>query len=99
MEGLIDISKVTHDSSGIDSDDQHYPYGTSLFFNGNLVEELGIQLLSPGDIVEVFGHAVVENVNENSDKKGSEKNISIQLTAVKVKRSPIDRVKQMYSES
>jgi len=93
----VKIKKSTP-SDGIDccSDGNHYPYGTSLNFDGDLIEELGVENLAVGDIVEVRGFAFVDRKSEHSSTEHSDKNISIQMTTLKLKRETDDRAVQLY---
>ncbi len=80
---------------GSDNSD-HFPFGTSLRFEDDLTEELGIENLAVGDIVEVRGFAFVERKSEHSDTDGVEKGISIQFTTLKLQRETGDRAEQLY---
>lgn len=82
------------------SDGQHYPYGTSLRLEDDLIESLGIGGLAVEDIVEIRAVGFVENKHENSSVNGHEsKSISIQITGLKIKRKVEDDViKQLYRE-
>lgn len=83
-------------SIGCCSDGNHYPWGTSLRFQDELLDELGIEALATGDIVEVRGFAFVDSKSEHSSADHSEKSISIQMTSIKVHRDESDHAEQLY---
>lgn len=94
---MIDIKKTAKPRNDVfSSDDDSFPFGTRLHLEDGLVEALGIEALSPGDIVEVKGFAVVKSKSEHSDTEGSTKDMSLQMTFIKVKREDDDRVEQLY---
>ena len=78
------------------SDGDYYPYGTSLELRNEMIEDMGVEALSVGDIVEVRGFAFVERKSEHQDGDGSEKNMSLQLTQLKVRREESDRAETLY---
>ena len=80
------------------SDDNYYPYGTSLNFSDDMVDELGAGNLARGDVVEVRGYAFVDSTSERDDSDGSHKDVRIQLTSLKLTRENDDRVKTLYGE-
>ena len=94
----VKIKKENHSSDGMVccSDENYYPYGTSLSFDNDLIEELGADKLAVGDIVEVRGYAFVERKSENSDAVGTRKSLGIQLTTIKLQRETGDRIEQLY---
>lgn len=95
-EGQVKIEKKSHGSM-LSPTDEYYPYGTSLNFEDDMVDSLGLSGVKVGDMVEVKGYAKVESVSERSDEEGSSKNVGLQLTSVSVstgeKKSAVD---QMY---
>ena len=94
----IKIKKEPNSSNTVCcSDGEHYPYGTSLSFENELVEQLGIESLIVGDIVEVKAYAFVNGKSEySSTDNDGDKNISIQLTSVSVRRESDDKASQLY---
>jgi len=80
------------------SDGQHYPYGTSLHINDDLIDDLGIGQLAVEDVVEIKAVAFVNSKSENSSSGGEEsKSMGIQITGMKIKRkSEDDAVKVLY---
>jgi len=78
------------------SDGAHYPYGTSLSFGGELLGELGIENLVVGDVVEVRGFAFVDHKSEHSTVGSSDKNLTVQLTVLELRRETGDRAEQLY---
>ena len=94
----VKIKKQSHESDGMVccSDGEHYPYGTSLSFDDEMIKELGIDNLAVGDIVEVRGYAFVERKSEYSTTEMSDKTIGLQMTTIKVQRETGDRAEQLY---
>ncbi len=97
-EDLVKIKKESCESDGMVScsDGSHYPYGTSLSFDDDMIEELELGGMAVGDLVEVRGYAFVDRKSEHSSTEHSHKSIGLQLTSVKVQRETGDRVEQMY---
>lgn len=97
-EDQVKIKKESYESDGMVrcSDGSHYPHGTSLNFDDDMIEELGVGSLAVGDIVEVRGYAFVERKSEHSDSDGTDKNLSFQFTSIKMERETGDRAVQMY---
>lgn len=97
-EDQVKIKKQSHESEGMVccSDGDHYPYGTSLSFEDEMIAELGAENLSVGDIVEVRGFAFVDRKSEHSSTDHSSKSIGLQLTTVKLRREESDRAETMY---
>ena len=97
-EDQVKIKKQSNESGGMVccSDGEHYPYGTSLSFDDELIEELGAENLAVGDMVEVRGFAFVERKSEHSDTDSSSKSIGIQFTTLKLQRETGDRVEILY---
>lgn len=96
-----DQVKVKRESSASDgmvsrSDGEHYPWGTSLSFDDEMLEELGAENLAVGDIVEIRAFAFVDHKSEHSSTDHSSKSISLQLTTVKLQRETGDRAEQLY---
>lgn len=80
------------------SDENYYPYGTSLSFDNELVDELEAGNLAVGDVVEIRGYAFVDSKSEHSDKESTSKSIRLQMTSVKLNREEDDAVTQLYGE-
>jgi hypothetical protein len=95
-----DQVKIKKESSSMGvtccSDDNHYPYGTSINFDDDLVDELGVDNLAVGDVVEIRGYAFVDSKSEHSDSESTNKSVRLQLTSLKVSRENDDIVKRMY---
>lgn len=80
----------------VGSDGNHYPYGTSLRFEDDMIEALSIDSLAVGDIVEIRAFAYVDSKAENNSTDHSSKTISLQLTTIKVRREESDRAELLY---
>ncbi len=97
-----DQVKIKKESSSMGvtccSDDNHYPWGTSLGFDDELVDELGAGGLAVGDVVEVRGFAFVDSKSEHSSKEETTKSIRLQMTSVKITRENDDHVKALYGD-
>lgn len=95
---MTEIKKSTQSNAVTCCDGNDYPWGTQLRLEDDLIEDLGVGALSPGDVVEVRGFAVVQSKSEHADKDNSEKSMSLQMTFLKVKREEDDRAKQLYGD-
>ena len=95
-----DQVKINKESSSMGvtccSDENYYPYGTSLSIDDDLVDDLDAGNLAVGDVVEIRAYAFVDSKSEHSDSAGSNKSIRLQLTSMKVDRESDDRIKQLY---
>jgi hypothetical protein len=95
---LKNVEKSSGDGSML-SDDDGYPFGTSLHFGPNLIESLGVNALEVGDVVKVNAFAVVDRKSETtslSDNGEGDKSMSLQLTQLKVVRDSKPRVELLY---
>lgn len=94
----VEIKKQSHESDGMVccSDGSHYPYGTNLSFDDDMIEELGADNLAVGDIVEIRGYAFVERKSEHTSTDHSSKSVGLQLTSIKIQRETGDRANQLY---
>lgn len=98
-----DQVKITPQSSGSDGlvcchDGQHYPYGTSISLEKDMIDELGIDALALGDVVEVRGYAFIDSKSEHASKDYESKDMRLQLTSLKVHREEDDAVKLLYGD-
>ena len=80
--GKVKISKEKYDDSP--SSEAHYPYGTNLSFEDDLVDKLKLDDLDIGDTVEVRAMAKVTAKSEHDSERHSSKSVSLQLTEVDV---------------
>ncbi len=97
MEEMVKIKKEKQSRDvTCCSDDNYYPYGTSISIDDDLVDELNAGNLVVGDIIEIKAHAFVDSKSESSNKEGSNKSIRLQLTSMNIERKDDDRIKQMY---
>ncbi len=96
----VKIKKQSEMTNGMTrcSDEDYYPYGTSLSIDDELVDELGLTSLAVGDVVELSGYAFVDSKSENSNKEGSSKNIRLQMTSINIEREDDDVVTKLYGE-
>lgn len=98
-EDMVKIKKESESPTNrLCCDGDYYPYGTRLEFENDLIEELGAEALAPGDLVEVRAFAVVERKTERTDEEGTDKDMSLQITSLKVRREESDRAKQLYGK-
>jgi len=96
-EDQVKIKKENPGSNDVCcSNGDHYPWGTSLRLESELIEELGVDSLAVGDIVEVRAFAFVDSKSEHSNTESSEKTIGLQLTTLKVRREEGDRAERLY---
>lgn len=96
MSDMVKIEKVPYDDCCVPGGSSHYPYGTELRLENEVVDKLDIGALKPGDVVEVRGVAVVETISQHADGKKSNKSVSMQLTEVAISRQAPDRAVQLY---
>jgi len=99
-EDQVKIKKGSSSAAGLNccSDGAHYPYGTSISLENDLIDDLNAGSLAVGDVVEIRGYAFVDSKSEHSDKEGSNKDIRLQLTSINLNRETDDRIKVMYGE-
>lgn len=98
-----DQVKIVPKSNGSDGmvcchDGNHYPYGTSISIEKELIDELGVDALALGDVVEVRGFAFVDSKSEHASKEYESKDMRLQLTSLKVRREEDDAVKLLYGD-
>ncbi len=95
-----DQVKIKKESSGSNtvtgSDGSHYPWGTSISLEDELIEQLSAENLAVGDIVEIRAFAYVDSKSEHSNTDNSSKSISLQLTTIKLRREEGDRAERLY---
>lgn len=77
----------------------HYPYGTSLNFEDDLVTALGLDNMKPGDSATFTIEAFVEYKSEHSNEKESTTSVSLQLTSIYKAGDDPDLTKKMYGKS
>lgn len=97
-QDMIEIKQSSQDNAVTSFDGNDYPWGTQLRFEDDMIEEMGVEALSPGDVVEVRGFAFVDSTSEHANTNGSEKSMSLQMTFIKVKREDDDAAKQLYGK-
>ncbi len=99
-DDMVKVKKESYDGHMLDccSDGEHYPYGTSLHLEDDLIESLGIGELIADDVIEIRAVGFVNSKYENSKSGGeNSKSLSIQITGLKIKRkSDDDVIKQLY---
>ena len=96
LEGFTEIKKEAGGTDVTASSDSHYPWGTSISLETEMVDSLGVSALSVGDVVEVRAFAVVERKSEHEDGDGVDKSMCIQLTQLKVNRTNSDAADELY---
>ena len=85
---------------GCCSDGEHYPYGTSLSFENDMIDATDVGSLNVGDLVEIKGLAFVDSKSEHTNKERSEKSMRIQFTSIAIqKKSDKDNVKKLYGDN
>ena len=93
---FVTIKKESSSDGAVPSSESHYPYGTSLDLQGDMIDELGVSGLTVGDVVEVHGFAVVERKSEHEDGDGVDRSMSIQLTQLKLSGDTPDAAEELY---
>lgn len=94
----VEIKKKSEGSICCPSDDAHYPYGTSLRFEDELVESLGLVGKKVGDLVEVRGFAKIDSVSEHSNEDSSNVSVGVQMMSVEFSDPTADRASMMYKD-
>lgn len=97
-DDLVKIKKDSGSEVCCASDGEHYPYGTRLSFESDLIDELGLDALSVGDVVMVKAIAFVESKSVHESGSMKHKDVGIQLTAIKINRDDVDMVDKLYGE-
>jgi len=98
-EDQVKISKESNSDNSVRSfDGDNYPFGTGLHFDDELLDELGVEGLAVGDVVEVRGFAFVDSKSEHSSKDHQSKSMRLQMTSIKLRRETDDRAKQLYGD-
>lgn len=99
---MVSVKKESYDGHMLDccSDGEHYPYGTSLHIENDLIDQLGIGELTTEDVVEIRAVAFINSKHENSRSSGeNSKSMGIQITDLKIKRKVEEDVtKILYKE-
>lgn len=99
-EDQVKIKKQSESSLGATccSDGDYYPYGTSLTFDDEMVDEIDAGNLEVGDVVEIRGYAFVDSKSEHASKEHTSKSVRLQMTSIKVDRETDDAITQLYGE-
>lgn len=97
-DDLVKISKQSNDCESMIycSDENYYPYGSSLKFEDDMINELNIENLTVGDIVEVRAYGFIDSKYNRVDTNDSKKSVDLQLTSIKLNRETGDRAEQLY---
>ena len=104
MGKLISIDKETGGSETSIDSGSHYPYGTSITLNDDMVDEFGVGNLKVGDEVTVTGVAIVtsksEHSNESEGSSSESKSVSFQLTEAIIDKKALkqDHAAQLYKD-
>lgn len=104
----VEIKKTTDDDMGLVSSGPYYPYGTSLEFDGDLLDQLEIfDKVEVGGEVKISGTLTITRKSEtkHSDDEGEVEErrcMSFQLTKVSLQTSdekkPMGRSETLYKE-
>lgn len=99
-DDMVEIKKKKSDSMVSCSDGNHYPYGTTINFDNEMLDELGISELAIDDKVEIMGCAFVNGKSSYDSKDDSNKSMSFQLTSVKIRRKTEEKnnAEKLYGE-
>lgn len=97
MSKMVKIAKES-DSPGevVGSSETHYPYGTSLNFEDEMVEELGLARLEVGAPIKITGIAHISGTSEHEDENRANKSVSVQFTEMDVSVGDGDRAEKLY---
>lgn len=103
----VEIKKMTDSDMGLVSSGPDYPYGTSLEFEGDLLDQLEIfDKLEVGGQVKISGTLTVVRKSETKRSEGEGETeehrcLSLQLTKVSLSpdgEKPKGRTEQLYKE-
>ena len=103
MDGLTEIKKVKDNESVHMGGEDHYPWGTRLEFENEMIEALNLSECKVGDEVMIVAKAKVESRSEyereNASENTSQKSVSMQLTAIRITKEgdDKDRADKLYS--
>lgn len=99
---MAKIKKEKTDGQTVISESQeHYPWGSSLSFENEMVDELGLNECDVDHKVAFSGVAFVESKSSSKVKdQGLSQSIRLQITDIKFKKNDSkDRSDTMYGES
>jgi len=85
-----DYPEVGHDNEG------HYPYGTRLEIEDDMVMGLGLDDAKAGDQVMLRGVAFIATINETETPGEEKKCMTLQLTDLEVSPVLPDRAEDLY---
>jgi len=102
-DGMVSIKREKDDSNKLTecSDQSHYPYGTSVNFDDDMLEELKVDDIEIGEVVEVRGFAFLDSMSEHKDKEESNKNVRFQFTHIELTKpkGEKDVIKTLYGDT
>lgn len=88
-----------NDSNHIECcDGSHYPYGTQISFEDDLIRHLSLEDAEVGQVVELRAFAVIESKSEHKDENRESKNMSLQMTSIGVSKEKGDLATRMYPD-
>jgi len=101
MSAMIEIEKEKSEYDASPSEG-HYPYGTRLELEDELVTKLGLDKLNAGDSVNVRAVALLKRKEEyvdGDDKEGEvDQRVCLQFTSIAVAKTQGSAVKELYPE-
>lgn len=102
---MVTIEKSPSDNEVTSTNyDDHYPWGTSISLDDDMVQKLGLGNLNAGDVVEIRAFAFVESKSESQHRSDGEtktdSHMSFQMTKMKISESSdSDRAGQLYGDN
>lgn len=94
---MIKLEKEKDSDSDLSCcNESHYPYGTRLRFEDDLIKQLDMSEMEVGQVVEVHALAVIQSKSEHKDEESESKDISLQLTSIGVSKEQGDLTTRLY---
>ena len=88
MSEMVEIQKESYEDCCVsESDKEHYPWGTKISLEDDLVTQLGLEGVDVGASVTIYADAFVsrKELSDSVEGQGSfKKEICLQITAIKI---------------
>ena len=94
------INKVKNeiDEPVSESNEEYYPYGTSLQLEDKMISDLNLSDYKVGDILKVIGVVEVTAVSSHDGGEGEKNDVSLQFTDIDLTKKDTDKSKILYKE-
>jgi hypothetical protein len=95
----VEVKKELPDGCSSITEEPHYPYGTQLRLENELLESLNLGTVAVGQEFMIRGIAVATSTSNYDDGEGVESCISLQFTMIEITPdNATDRVDRMYGD-